>query len=369
MSQSILVVAGEISGDMHAARLIKSMRKRSPQDIDIWGIGGPRMRDEGVETLVDISDMAVMGLWEVLKRYRFFKKTFDALVAEAEARKPDLVLLVDYPGFNLRFAKEMKQRGINVVFYVCPQVWAWKSSRIPKMAEVIDRLLVIFPFEVAIFNEYPLQVDCVEHPLLEEIDHALAADSIELPWQPGKAKLALLPGSRDQEIERILPVMLETAKRLPDASPVLAAANHAIAEKLRSQTSIPVVEGSTREILRQADAALVVSGTATLETGLIGCPMAIVYKTSPITYAIGKRLVKVPHIGMVNVVAQKEVCPEFIQHEAEPQALAKALTPLLKRGSPERTKMIKELKDVSQHLRDAGATDPAVFVLDELATS
>ena len=285
------------------------------------------------------------------------------------------MLLVDYPGFNLRFAKRARALGLKVIYYVCPQVWAWNRARIPRMARDVDRLLAIFPFEPAVFAGTSLRVDFVGHPLVETAAAARAAPPAALPWG-GAPRVALLPGSRRQEIERLLPAFWGAAQRVERAAPgtsfLLAAATDRMADLARSM--IPhlgpapkhwqIVTGATRQILRQADAALVASGTATLETALMGCPMLVAYKTAWPTYLIGRLLVRVPYLGMVNLIAERELCPEFIQHQATPAALATALLPLLS-DTPQRRAMVQGLAEVSRKLGTGGAAVEAARIVDE----
>jgi lipid-A-disaccharide synthase len=370
--KSVLVIAGEISGDMHAAKVVRAVRAKNP-GVQFFGIGGDDLRAAGVEIIYDVKDMAVLGLYEVLKRYFFFKRVFDDMVRIAAERKPDAVLLIDYPGFNLRFAEAMHARGIKVLYYVCPQVWAWHRARIPKMAKTINHLMVIFPFEVDVFKGTGLKVDFVGHPLVEETTKALAEPLRPLAWQ-GEPRVALLPGSRRQEIERILPPMLGAAellqKKFPQASFVIAAASEDIAaliSNFKSQISnLEIVTGATRQVLRQARAAMVASGTATVETALMGCPMIVVYKTAAPTYFFGKMLVKVPHLGMVNLIAGREACPEFIQGAATPDAMARAMEPLLGETDA-RKKMVADLAEVRIKLGSGGAAENvAAIMLEEL---
>lgn len=381
MSKSLLVIAGEISGDMHAAKVIKEWLARGP-DHHCWGIGGDQLRQEGMEILYDAKDMAVLGLTEVLKRYGFFRRVFRHMISEMQARRPDAVLLVDYPGFNLRFAKVARKQGIKVIYYICPQVWAWHRSRIQKMATLLDRLLVIFPFEVDVFKETSLHVDFVGHPLVAATQSALTEPLADLPWPADTdQRIALLPGSRKQEVERILPVMLDAAAHLQQqvgpcgfliAAPskqVAGYVHQVLANHPHSKLIANVVVDQTRQVLRQARAAMVASGTATLETALMGCPMIVVYKTAAMTYFFGKRLIRIPWLGMVNIVAGRLLCPEFLQHEARPEAMANALIPLLA-DSPERQAMLAGLRDITRQLGevDAAAT-AAAAIQEELTTS
>jgi lipid-A-disaccharide synthase len=362
---------------MHAGKVVAALREKD-SSITCWGIGGEVMRDAGVELVHDLKEMAVMGLSEVLQKYGFFKRVFNEMVAAVQQRKPDAVMLVDYPGFNLRFAREMHRMGIKVIYYICPQVWAWHRSRIYKMAEIVDRLLVIFPFETEVFAETDLEVDFVGHPLVDEAEEAKAQPEKDLPWK-SDLRVALLPGSRKQEVKRILPVMWKAAgflkKDAPNVSFLVAAPSEEIAGFARAiigglgegTVAAEVVTGETRELLRQARAAMVASGTATIESALMGCPMIVCYKTAWLTYVLGKALVQVPNIGMVNIVAGRPLCPEFIQGQARPQALAAAIAPLLEDSRPYQ-EMVRGLGEVASKLGSGGAAERAAgIILEELA--
>jgi len=362
--RTILILAGEMSGDLHAARLLRSLKVLDP-GLKAWGFGGDALAAEGMEVVEHTRDLSVMGLVEVLKHYRYFRRIFDALEARVRTDPPDGILLVDYPGFNLRFAKAVRDLGIPTVQYICPQVWAWKRGRIPKMTEILDQLICIFPFEPPLFDGTGLDAGYFGHPMVEETA-AVAADP---EWGAGP-KLALLPGSRDQEVNRLFLPMVAAALRLKkdrtDLQIRVAAATEALAERMREMLravsggdAVELAVGKTRALVKGADAALVTSGTATLETALLGTPMLVVYKTSAATYAIGKRLVKVKYIGMVNLIAEREVCPEFIQDAATPEALAAGVAGLLT-DTPERRAMLKGLGEVRAKLiPDEGGMVPA----------
>jgi len=365
---TIMIIAGEVSGDMHAARLVEAVKKRVP-GARFFGIGGPEMRAAGVGTSYDVADMAVMGVTEVLKRYGFFKSVFAEMVAVARKLRPDAVILVDYPGFNLRFAAKTHELGIRTIYYICPQVWAWNRSRIPRMAEIVDRLITIFPFEAGHFAGTGLRVDFAGHPLVDEARAALEEPPADLPWK-GEPRVALLPGSRPHEISRILPVAWKAAelleKRSPGAGFIIACPSPAeeaiVREVIAGLDGGPanwdVVTNNTRQVLRQAGAAIVASGTATIEACLMGCPMAVVYKVAALTYLLGRILVRVPDIGMVNIVAGKRICPEFVQGDATPAAVADALLPLLS-DTPERGTMLEKLRQAKESLGEGGAEERA----------
>jgi lipid-A-disaccharide synthase len=294
----------------------------------------------------------------------------------AESRKPDAVVLVDYPGFNLRLAEKLHDRGIKVIYYICPQVWAWHRERIPKMAKIIDHLITIFPFEAKHFSKTDLKVTFAGHPLVDETKRARNLPAIQLPWKKSK-RVALLPGSRTQEIKRLLPVMWRAAalleKENPEISFIIATSGNTeiplireITDRNAGPANFAAVPAKTREVLRQADAAIVASGTATIETALMQCPMTVIYKVSPVTYFFGKLLIKIDNIGMVNIVAGREICPELIQHAATPQALAKTMLPLIN-DTPQRTAMLEALDEVITTMGQGGTAEHAAqIILQEL---
>lgn len=363
----LMIIAGEISGDMHAAAMVHALRKRVP-GLSAYGIGGPAMREAGVQTTCDVDDMTLVGFGEVFRRLPFYRRVFFDMLKLAREKKPDAVILVDFPGFNLRFATRVHRLGIHTIYYICPQVWAWNRRRIPRMAAAIDRLIAIFPFEAAHFEGTGLKVSFAGHPLVDEAAAVRAEPPPDLPWH-GKPRVAILPGSRPSEIERMLPVMGAAARRVerrfPRAGFIVACPGQEqakLVEQLRGSIEGParpaVVTGHTRHVLLQADAALVASGTATVEAALMGCPMVIAYRMSLLTYVMGRLLVRVPHIGMVNIIADRRVCPELVQSEATPDALAEAVMPLLE-DTPERRAMVAELERVQEKLGHGGAADRA----------
>lgn len=376
--RELMVIAGEISGDMHAAGLVRELRKLDPA-IRYYGIGGPRLRAEGVETFHDVREMGVMGIVEVLKRILFFRRVFRQMEALARDRKPDAVLLVDYPGFNLRFAASAHAMGIKVLYYICPQVWAWNRARIPKMARIVDRLMAIFPFEPAVFKGTSLKVDFVGHPLVTEIQEVQKAPLAALPWQ-GEPRIGILPGSRHTEIDRMLPVFCAAAKRIekrfPNASFVVPAPTPGIGDHITSllkrlpdvPTRIAIIQGGARQVFLQSRAALVKSGTATMESALAGCPTVIAYIVSPLTCWIGRRVATVRFMGIVNIIADRQICPEFLQEQATPQALADALIPLIE-DTPERAAMLSGYDEIRTLLGNGGAAERAAQVVHEELTA
>ena len=372
-----MVVAGEVSGDMHAASLVRALRRRAP-DLEVFGIGGDAMRGAGVDTIQDINAMAVTGITEVVRKLRALRRIFYRALALARSRHPDAVILVDYPGFNLRFAARAHALGLRTIYYICPQVWAWNRGRIPRMATRLDRLIAFFPFEKDCFAGTGLTVDIVGHPLIDETDAQLAAPEPDLPWQ-GNPRIALLPGSRDHEIARILPPVWSAAGRIeqrhPDASFLIPAPNEDTAQLVRRHIDAlrggparwDVLVDQAPGILRTARAAIVASGTATLEACLLRCPMVITYKTSPLTALLARLLVRIDHFGIVNIVAGREICPELLQRAATPARLADTIEPLIADDGAHAA-MCAELDGVRRALGSGGAVERAAdAVLDALA--
>jgi len=372
----LMVIAGEVSGDMHAAGLIHAMKQSHP-DLECFGIGGDALRAAGMEIIHDAKDMAAIGFTEILPKLGFFIRVFNEMVALAGSRRPDAVILVDYPGFNLRFAKRAHQIGLKVIYYICPQVWAWDRGRIPEMARIIDRLMVIFPFEQKLFAGTGLKVDFVGHPLIDESANARALPIPHLPWR-GQPWIAVLPGSRRQTIRRMLPAFyragLRVQEKYQNVSFIVPVPSGLIAETITSilrglsadLSRWQVVIGQTRQVLRTATAAMVSSGTATLETALMGCPMIIAYKMAPLSYFFLRRAVTVEFAGMVNIVAGRSLCQEFIQGNATPRAMADAVIKLLENDA-DRACMTGGFREVALKLGSSGSSyRAAAAVLQEL---
>ncbi len=373
----VMIVAGEVSGDLHAARLVRDLHAIRG-DVEFFGIGGDALRREGVRIHVDARDMAVVGFVEVISRLSFFRGVFKRMVTMLREERPDALLLVDYPGFNLRLAAKAHAMGIPVLYYVSPQVWAWHKSRIPKMAKILDLLMVIFPFEVDVFRGTGLKTVFVGHPLVESVKRTLSKPAEELPWPAGGRRIGLLPGSRRQEIERILPVMLDAARELrrrdPSTTFLIPAASAEIRGLIEAQIAartaaereaLGVVDGQMREVARQAGAAMVCSGTATVETALMKCPMIVVYRMTAPTYWFGRMIIRVPWLGMVNLIAKRELCPEFIQGAARPAAMADAIEALAG-DTPARREQLAGLDEVSRTLEGEGGIQTAGQVVADV---
>jgi lipid-A-disaccharide synthase len=356
----IMMIAGEISGDNHTARVAAEILRQRP-GAKLFGAGGPAMKAAGVELLIDLTEHAVVGLTDVLANYAKFRRLFWQLVRAAEKRKPDAVILTDYPGFNLRFAKQMKARNIPVFYYISPQVWAWGRGRVKEIPKLVDLMMVVFPFEKEFYCEHApgLKVEFVGHPVVEQ----LSRDWCEMKRE--EDLVALLPGSREAEVERILPPMLGAARLLRRERPALrfelAAASEkvaALARTLAQGEPVEVRVGSARELMQRAAAGMVASGTATLECAFFGLPYALVYRVSWLTYAVARCLVTVDHLGIVNVMAGREIVPEFIQQRAQPELLARAVSELLA-DRARRERMQRELAEAMATLEGERAAERA----------
>ncbi len=352
----LYVVAGESSGDLHAARVLQALRARIP-DLELRGIGGERMIEQGLHSIVPQSQMSVVGFAEVAKRYTFFKRTLRNCVNDMREWKADAVLTVDYPGFNTRLAEQAKAAGIPVIWYIAPQFWAWGASRAKSFARVVDHLLVVFPFEVDFFKLYGIDAEFVGHPLL---DDPVFAHSMLAPSQREKS-VAFLPGSRRQEIHRHLPLFREVALRLkaefPDHTMVLAKAaslHREVFDTMIADKDLFRYESDSRKVMQEARAGLIKTGTSTLEASLCGLPHCMVYKTSGLSYAIARRLVRLPYISLTNILAQRMLVREFIQSEADPIAISNELSRLL-RAPNHADELYEECLRLRSVLGDAGA--------------
>ena len=334
--QILYVVAGEESGDARGSEVLSALKELLPE-LEIVGAGGPRIAKLATGPFMDWSGEAVVGFWDVIKKYGYFKTQMDRMIAEIGRIQPEAVLFIDYPGFNLRLARQVKARhpAMKTLFYISPQVWAWNRGRIPKMAKFLDRMLCIFPFEKALYEASGLRTEFVGHPMLDSL--AKLRSGVERRDQ----LVGLFPGSRDREVKRLFPVMLEAAGLLRAARPDLEfeapAANARLAgwmkEHMASRGYDPgfCKVGLDRfyGLAQEATVGMVCSGTATLESAFFGLPMLIAYKVSWLTWVVGRALVKLPHIGMPNVLAGREIVPELLQATASPERLAAAVGELL----------------------------------------
>ncbi len=362
MVTRVMIIAGEPSGDLHGSGLVRELKKRQP-DLEVFGVGGDKMKAAGMELIYHIKDLSFMGFVEVLKHLPFIKQIEKRLEETLVQRRPQVLVLMDYPGFNLRFASKAKQHGVKIFYYISPQVWAWARGRVKKMREFIDTMFVVFPFELEIYQKEGIDVEFVGHPLLEVLKVQSSKEEFygKFGFDPQRILLSLFPGSRMQEVEHHLPVMVEVAEKLHSeysanvgigVSPTLDLDFY---QKFLRNNFFKLVREGTYELMRYADLAIVASGTATLETACLATPMIVVYKTSPLTYLIGRMLVHVDNIGLVNIVAGKQIVPEFIQCNMTVQNLLRAAKGILF-DEQSRKKMRQELSSVKGKLGMVGAS-------------
>jgi len=368
MSKKIFIVSGEESGDMHGASLIKELRGLVP-GLEVCGMGGHRMRTAGLDGL-DSAEVSVVGIVEVLEKSPKIMATLSALKKRLRTERFDAAVFIDFPDFNLRLAKVAHARGIPVIYYISPQVWAWRKGRIKKISRLVDKMLVILPFEEEIYRKAGVDVEYVGHPLSETAGSPLtkpeARKALGLPVKG--PVVALLPGSRSAEIGRHLPVMLTAADRIQQGLGVKtefiiptarSADPRGINEACKiSGLNITIVRGKMYEALRASDAAVVASGTATLETAIIGTPMVIIYKMSGLSYGIGRALISVEHIGLPNIIAGERVVSELIQDEATADNISAEILSILK-DSKKRRNIIKKFADIKTLLGKGGAQKAA----------
>lgn len=337
-------------------------------EVELWGIGGEMLRAEGMETLVDAAAMNVIGFVEVLKRYRYFRSVFNSIVEEAKRRRPALAILVDYPGFNLRLARVLHEAGVRVVYYIAPQVWAWKEGRVRAMRENIDDLIVAFPFETAYFGKHGIPAHFFGHPLVDQVQNSEfkvqssegeAQDAARYTLHAERPRIAYLPGSRPEEIERHMPILCEVMLALGDGYrhviPLASTISRERIERFASRAPFEIVT-SAHEALAGARAAVVKSGTSTLDATLLGVPFAVIYRTSAISYRIARRMIKVPFIAMPNVLAGRVVVREFVQDDVRAEAVTEELRRLIAPGAY-REGVVAGLRSVSELLGAPGAAE------------
>ena len=390
MAKSIYFVAGEASADNHGAALMESLR-RLDVDLRFFGRGGPRMKAIAGENFKNwIDEAAVVGLWEVIKRYGYFQKQFRATLSEISESKPNAIVLIDYPGFNLRLARALRRQAPapKIIYYISPQVWAWNRGRIKQMARCLDLMLCIFPFEADLYNQSGLRTIFVGHPMIER----LRAQKIDAERDPNL--IGLFPGSRSREVRKIFPILREAARKLRERKRNLrfevAAASEQLASEIRDMSDatshlnpvpssreegrargdlqfISIKVGETAGLMQRAFAGIVASGSATLEATYFRMPFVLVYKVSWLTYLAARLVVKVKYLGMPNVLADKEVVPEFIQHRAKPRAVAKAVARLIDNPAA-RAQMAFEFDSIVDKLGEGGASERAAEAIDKEIT-
>jgi lipid-A-disaccharide synthase len=375
-SPKIFLVAGEASGDLHAGNLVKALSSLSPGGLNVTALGGANLKAAGATVVYDLVSISVVGLSEVLQNIRLFREAFRTALKEIDSNPPDLVILVDYPDFNLRLAAELKRRNIPVVYYISPQVWAWRRNRVWQIKKIIGRMIVIFEFEKEFYKNYGIDVDCVGHPLLDIVHPSGTPEELRRRYgiSPEKRIISLLPGSRESEVSRHLPLMVRACaliqERIKDVHFLILKApalNRNFFDGVLGTAGVPhtIIEGENYNGISASDLVLVCSGTATIETAILEKPMVVVYKVSPLTALLLKPLIKLPYIAMVNVVAGKRIVPELVQSGATPLALARQALELLE-NPQEIFKTKIELHKVKGKLGTPGASARAAKIIMEM---
>ena len=359
----ILISAGEASGDLYAGAVTRGIKQLNPE-AEVFGMGGDCLCEAGGEVLFDIKDHSLMGFVEVLKKLPDVWKLRNAFIDLMEKRKPDVLLTIDYPGFNMRLAKLAKERGINVVYFIAPQVWAWRPGRAADVAKVTDKIACIFPFECDFYKSYGANIEFIGHPLVDTVKPSLSRKEAEelAGKRTGHPLILLMPGSREMEIQRLLPVMLGAAKILKQKRPELdfaipraaTIAKDILEDSVRQAgLNIRLIEGHNYDVMSVADLAIVTSGTVTLEAAMCGLGCEILYKSSPVSFWIAKRVVKIPNIGLPNIVAGRQIEPELLQDDCTPDKIASTALELLE---PERfAQLQRDLMEVKDKLGEPGA--------------
>jgi lipid-A-disaccharide synthase len=350
----LAIVAGEASGDLHASEVLRELRSMEPA-VEAFGFGGDLLKAEGMEILHHVSELGIVGLFNVLRHLRFFRRIFEQLIGEIARRRPDAVLLVDYPDFNLRVARKCSELGIRVIYYISPQLWAWRKGRVKQIEKYVDEMIVIFPFEEDLYRRHGVPVTYVGHPLIEQLTPIAKSDDAPA----GAVTIALMPGSRRMEVASLLPAMIQAVeiirKERPVQARVLKAPTISKAEILRHVTGdVEVVSSDPRSALASSDLCFSSSGTATLECAILGIPVVVMYVLSGATYAVARHLVRLPDFSLVNIVAGKRVVPELIQREVNGARIAEEARALLR---PERYREVREeLREVRRRLGEPGAS-------------
>lgn len=372
----IMISVGEASGDLNGANLAKALKQLEP-DIELFGMGGEAMRTAGVELVYDIADLGVMGFIEVVKSLPKMFRLRDRLAEIMAAEKPDVLVVIDYPDFNMRLAKVARAQGIPVVSYISPSAWAWRRGRAKEVAGIVQRVAAIFPFEADVYREAGANVSYVGHPLLDIVRPEFSREEAyrHFAADPHKPIVLLMPGSRTQEIDKLLPVMLagaeKIAEKVPESQFFLPVASTISREMLQNilkdyRVSVTLTQDHTYDLMHIASTAIAASGTATLETSLMGLPTVIIYKLAPLTYFLGKFLVKIPDVGLPNIVAGKRIVPELIQDEANAENIATEAIKILT-DEVMHEKMKRDLSEVKEKLGDIGAVERAARVVLEVA--
>jgi len=370
MTKNILIVAGEVSGDIHASHLVKNLKKLD-SSVRLFGIGGKNMSGEGVEILMGIDDLAIIGVWEIIVKIPYIREAFAKIKKCVSQNAPDAAILVDYPGFNLRLARELKKQGIPVIYYITPQVWAWGGFRIGGIRRYVDKAISILPFEEEFLRRHGVDARFLGHPLLETLkESSLTRSSLALDEK--KLTLAILPGSRTREVKCMLPVMLKACEIVSQEKPTqfLLLRNSSVEDSLydalvaQSSIKITSVKDDTRGCLAVSDFVFTSSGTATLEAAIMEKPMLIIYKTSFLTALLFKIFARTPFIGLVNIIAKRRVSPEVLQYDATPKRLAKEILKIIS-SEKEKELQVEGLREVKKLLGKPGASERAARLILE----
>lgn len=367
-SKKILLVAGEVSGDLHGSHLVEAIRSVDPE-IQFFGVGGEGLKRVGMELLFPSQSLSVVGITEVFFKLRAILKALQGLKKSIERERPDLVILIDFPDFNLRLAKIAHRRGIPILYYISPQVWAWRPKRIKLIARLVKKMIVLFPFEVPLYEAVGVDVEWVGHPLLDIVKPTLSKENAfqQFGLDPNRRTVGLLPGSRIHEIERLLPPLLASAhllqEEIPDLQfviPLAPGLPKTLLSPWMKNISVPVkvVEGFTYDVMNLSELLIAASGTVTLEGAILGKPMIIIYKVSLPSSWVARALVRLDHIGLVNLVAEKEIAPELLQRDVNPQRISDEALRILRDPILSR-KMAESMKEVRQKLGEPGATQRA----------
>ena len=375
----IMIVAGEASGDLHGSNLVRSALSLDP-DLKFYGLGGENLRNAGIDLLFDLEHQGLFGFLEIVSSLRSTIGIYRSLKASLTRDRPSAVVLIDYPDFNLRLAKSAKRLGIPVFYYISPQLWAWRQGRVKKIDRYVDHMAVVFPFELDFYQRHGIEVSFVGHPLLDVMDPPRPKEEVktELGFDPSKPLLGLLPGSRMSEIKAHLPLMLESAGRLNAGRSNGVSLAVAQADSLGSGELTPLLElgpkdvklvaGRTHDLQNAADVILTASGTATLETALMLTPMVVIYRLKPLSYQIFRRMVKIEHVAMANLIAGEEVVPELLQKDACPDNIVTELNRILE-STEDRTRMVEGLTLIRKKLGRQGASLRAARILLEMINS
>ncbi|HUL23776.1 MAG TPA: lipid-A-disaccharide synthase [Thermodesulfobacteriota bacterium] len=374
-SKKILLVAGEASGDLHGSHLVEAIHRIHPE-IKFLGVGGDGLKRVGMKLLYHSQSLSVVGITEVFAKLGSILKALRALKGALKREKPDLVIFIDFPEFNLRLARTVHRKGIPILYYISPQIWAWRPNRIKLIARLVKKMVVLFPFEVPLYEAAGVDVEWVGHPLLDIVKPALPKEKTfhQFGLDPNRRTVGLLPGSRIHEIERLLPPLLASAhllqEEIPDLQFVIPLAPGLPGTVLSSQikkVSVPVkvAEGFTYDVMSLCDLLITASGTATLEGAILGKPMIVIYKVSLPSYWVGRALIRVDHIGLVNLVAEKEIAPELIQSDVNPRRIADEAFRILKDPLLSR-KMSESMGEVREKLGEPGAAERAARIVSSL---